>query len=50
VLELPLAWLLAYHVGWGPTGVFTAVSAAFVSLAAISIVLFNQGHWKTKRV
>src|SRR5262249_7022560 len=48
--ELPLAWVLAYPVGLGPTGVFTAVSVAFLTLALVSTWLFQQGHWKTKSV
>jgi MATE family, multidrug efflux pump len=49
-LELPLAWVLAYPLGLGPTGVFTAVSVAFSVLALVSGVLFTRGGWKTKRV
>ena len=50
LLELPLAWLLAYQVGFGPSGVFVAVSLAFSALAIVSGVLFRQGYWKMKRV
>jgi len=50
LLELPLAWLLAYPGGFGPSGVFIAVSLAFSALAIVSGVLFRQGWWKTKRV
>jgi putative MATE family efflux protein len=48
--ELPLAWTLAYPIGFGPTGAFIAVSVAFSTLALVSAVLFKQGHWKTRRV
>jgi putative MATE family efflux protein len=48
--ELPLAWVLAYPLRLGPTGVFTAVSVAFLTLALVSTWLFEQGHWKTRRV
>jgi MATE family, multidrug efflux pump len=50
MLEIPLAWVLAYPVGIGPTGVFIAVSVAFSALAVVSGVLFRRGAWKTKRV
>jgi putative MATE family efflux protein len=50
LLELPLAWLLAFPGGFGPSGVFIAVSLAFSALAIVSGVLFRQGWWKTKRV
>jgi Na+-driven multidrug efflux pump len=50
MLEIPLAWALAYPLGFGPTGVFIAVSVAFSALALMSGVLFRLGSWKTKRV
>jgi len=50
MLELPLAWVLAYPLGFGPTGVFIAVSAAFSVLAVVSGFLFRLGWWKMKRV
>lgn len=48
--EIPLAWALAYPGHMGPTGVFTAVSVAFSTLALISVALFRKGYWKTKRI
>jgi putative MATE family efflux protein len=50
MLEIPLAWVLAYPMGLGPTGVFVAVSIAFSALAVVSGFLFRLGWWKTKRV
>jgi putative MATE family efflux protein len=48
--EIPLAYVLAYPVGIGPTGVFIAVSVAFSTLALVSGWLFAKGRWKTKNV
>jgi putative MATE family efflux protein len=48
--EIPLAWVLAHPLGLGPTGVFTAVSVAFSTLAVVSAWLFSKGEWKLKRV
>jgi MATE family, multidrug efflux pump len=48
--EIPLAWTLAHPLGFGPTGVFVAVSVAFSTLALVSAVLFSKGTWKTRRV
>jgi putative MATE family efflux protein len=48
--EIPLAWVLAYPLGVGPTGVFIAVSVAFSTLALVSGWLFSKGKWKTKKV
>ena len=50
MLEIPLAWVLAYPLGFGPTGVFTSVSVAFSVLALVSAVLFKRGKWKLQRV
>jgi MATE family, multidrug efflux pump len=49
-LEIPLAWVLAYPVGLGPTGVFIAVSVGFSTLALVSAWMFSRGTWKTQRV
>jgi putative MATE family efflux protein len=48
--EIPLAWALAHPFGFGPTGVFVAVSVAFSTLALMSAWLFRKGTWKTGRV
>jgi putative MATE family efflux protein len=48
--EIPLAWVLARPLGFGPTGVFIAVSVAFSTLAVVSAWLFRKGTWKVKRV
>ena len=48
--EIPLAWVLAHPLGFGPTGVFIAVSVAFSTLAVVSATLFRRGHWKLQRV
>jgi putative MATE family efflux protein len=48
--EIPLAWALAHPLGFGPTGVFIAVSVAFSTMAFVSAWLFSKGLWKTKPV
>ena len=48
--EIPLAWALAGPFGFGPTGVFIAVSVAFTTLTFISAWLFSRGTWKAQRV
>src|SRR5688572_24722487 len=50
LLEIPLAWTLAHPLGFGPTGVFIAVSVAFSTLALVSAALFSRGTWKTRQV
>ncbi len=48
--EIPLAWWLAVHAGFGPRGVFLALTIAYSTLAVVSAVLFRRGAWKAKRV
>jgi len=48
--EIPLAWLLAKGLGWGPQGVFTAITIAFSTFAVASALLFRRGGWKTQVV
>jgi Na+-driven multidrug efflux pump len=48
--EIPIAWLLALRLGFGPTGVYIAVMIAFSTVAVVSAYLFRQGRWKVKRV
>lgn len=48
--EIPLAWLLAKQLGWGPAGIFTALAVAFSTVAVVGIVLFRRGRWKQQRV
>jgi putative MATE family efflux protein len=50
LLEIPLAWLLAKPLGFGPRGAFIAVLVAFSTTAVISVVLFRRGTWKKKKV
>lgn len=50
LLEIPLAYLLAYYYGLGPDGVFWAITIAFSMLAVLSGILFKRGTWKLKIV
>jgi putative MATE family efflux protein len=50
LLEIPLAWLLAQPLGFGPTGVFAAVLVGFSTMAVVSVVLFRRGRWKRVQV
>lgn len=47
--ELPLAYALGVVFGFGPRGVFLAMTIAFSSLAVVSAIVFRRGRWK-KRV
>jgi len=44
--EIPLAYVLAIVLDFGPFGVFLAMTIAFSTLAVVSAVLFRKGKWK----
>ena len=46
--QVPLAWVLARPLGFGPLGVFIAVPVAFSASAVAAWILFRRGHWKQK--
>jgi putative MATE family efflux protein len=48
--EIPLAYVLAKPLGFGPQGVFLALAIAYSTLAVVSAVVFKRGKWKTARV
>jgi putative MATE family efflux protein len=48
--ELPLAYVLGIVFGFGPRGVFLAITIAFSTLAIVSALFFRRGKWKTKVV
>jgi len=50
VLEIPLAWTLAYGTRLGASGVPASLAIAYSVLAVISAIVFRRGRWKTMRV
>jgi putative MATE family efflux protein len=48
--EIPLAYVLAYRAGFGPRGVFVAITVAFSTQALVSALIFRRGRWKTREV
>lgn len=44
--EIPLGYVLAKPLGFGPEGIYWAVTLAFSSLAVVSAVVFRRGRWK----
>ena len=50
LFEIPLAYLLAVHLGFGPFGVFTAIPIAFSVYAIAALGMFRRGGWKAKVV
>ena len=50
VLQLPLAWLLAFELEMGPNGVLWAIPIAETAFAVTTVVLFRRGRWKQAKV
>lgn len=49
-LQLPLAWLLAIHYGWGAKGAFWAIPAAEGALTITGWLIFRRGKWKVQKI
>jgi putative MATE family efflux protein len=50
LIEIPLAWVLANPLGFGPTGAFIALTVGFSTMCFLSVWIFRKGHWKTRTV
>ena len=48
--QIPLAYLLAMKLGFGPTGVFAAIAIAESMIAVAGIIIFRRGKWKTVKI
>ena len=46
VFQIPLAYLLAIVLDWGPKGVFIAILITETSITITSVLLFRRGKWK----
>ena len=46
VVQIPLAWLLAHTLGYGPRGMYGAVALAEVVVSLLAIYYFRQARWK----
>jgi putative MATE family efflux protein len=50
LFQIPLAYVLAKHFDWGPTGVFWAIPIAETLMTVACVFLFRKGKWKTVQV
>ncbi len=48
VIQMPLAWWLAFKLGWGPNGAFAAVAIAASIYAVVAVLAFRRGAWNLK--
>ncbi|WP_373190205.1 MATE family efflux transporter [Halolamina sp.] len=46
VVRLPATYLLAFPLGWGPTGIWAAVALADVVGCAVALAWLSRGTWK----
>ena len=46
LFQLPLAYVLAITLGWGPKAVFMAITLAEVLIAIVGVLWFRKGTWK----
>jgi putative MATE family efflux protein len=44
--QIPLAYLLAEYLNFGPTGVFIAIPVAETAITIVAFILFRRGKWK----
>ncbi|GAO42801.1 MATE family efflux transporter [Flavihumibacter petaseus] len=47
LFQIPLAYLLAKYLNWGPLGVFVAIPVAETAISLAAWYLFRKGKWKT---
>lgn len=50
ILQIPLAYLFAIILGFGPTGVYVAIALAESVLAVVSVLVFRRGAWKAVKI
>ena len=50
VVQLPLAFILAFKFNFGPNGAYYGILTAEILLALIGIYVFRKGKWKQKMV
>lgn len=50
LIQIPLSYFLAIHLGWQQSGVFWGVFISETSVGLFTLWLFNKGKWKTVKV
>src|SRR5437867_1266225 len=48
--EIPLAYVLAETLHFGPRGVYAAITIAFSTFALLGAIMFRRGRWKERKV
>lgn len=50
LIQIPLSWFLAIHLGWEHSGVFWGVFISETSVGLFTLWLFTRGEWKKMKV
>ncbi|MDQ1613124.1 MAG: hypothetical protein QOG00_3055 [Pyrinomonadaceae bacterium] len=50
LFQIPLAYSLAIHLGFGARGVFMAIPIAETLLTVLAVIYFRRGRWKVMKV
>jgi Na+-driven multidrug efflux pump len=50
LIQIPLCWFLAIHLGWQQTGVFWGIFFSETSVGLFTLWLFSRGGWKKVKV
>ncbi len=50
VFQIPLGFVLAKTLAWGPTGAFVAIPVAETAIAIVAYIYFKKGNWKKIKV
>jgi putative MATE family efflux protein len=50
LIEIPLAYVLATGVGFGPNGVFWSIVISESVLSTLGVLVFRRGRWREQRV
>jgi Na+-driven multidrug efflux pump len=50
LIQIPLSYYLAVHLGWAHSGVFWGVFISETSVGLFTLWLFSRGGWKTTKV
>ncbi|HVI46743.1 MAG TPA: MATE family efflux transporter [Chitinophaga sp.] len=48
--QMPLAYVLAIWLNWGPLGVFWAIAVSESTMAVAAVLLFRKGTWKQVKI
>ncbi len=50
LLQIPICYLLAKVLNWGPVGVYWGIAISESLLAVIAVYIFRKGKWKTVNI